>query len=68
MGTVFGWVFFSHQVGAASAAYLGGLARATVGDYTMAFLMGGALALMAGMLALRIKEVRIKEVGSSQHH
>jgi hypothetical protein len=27
VGAVFGWVFFSHQVGAALAAYLGGVTR-----------------------------------------
>ncbi len=54
-GTVFGWVFFAHQVGAASAAYLSGVARTTMGDYTIPFMTGGALALLGGMLALRAR-------------
>jgi predicted MFS family arabinose efflux permease len=54
VGTVYGWVFAAHQAGAASAAYLGGLARDTFGDYTPAFLAAGALAVMGGLLTLRI--------------
>ena len=54
VGAVFGWVFFAHQVGAALAAYLGGLARATLGDYQFSFLIAAVLAIMGGMMALRI--------------
>jgi MFS family permease len=54
VGTVFGWVFFSHQVGAAAAAWLSGVARASLGDYAATFLVGGALALTAAVLAMRI--------------
>ena len=55
VGAVFGWVFFSHQVGAALAAYLGGVARDSLGDYTAAFLAAGALAILAALMASRIK-------------
>ena len=41
VGTVFGWVFLSHQIGAALASYLGGVSRDTFGDYTAAFLGPG---------------------------
>jgi sugar phosphate permease len=54
VGSVFGWVFFSHQVGAALAAYLGGLARVQLGDYGLAFLVAGLLAMFGALLALRI--------------
>ena len=54
VGVVFGWVFCAHQFGAALAAYLGGLARVTLGDYQAAFLGAGALAICGGLLALRI--------------
>jgi predicted MFS family arabinose efflux permease len=54
VGTVFGWVFFAHQLGAASASWLGGRARDTLGDYLLTFLVAGAIALGAGLLALRI--------------
>lgn len=55
VGTVYGWVFCSHQVGAASAAWLGGVARDTMGDYWLAFLVAGVIALAAGLLSLGIK-------------
>ena len=54
VGAVFGWVFFSHQVGAAMASYLGGVARDSLGDYTAAFLAAGILAILAALLASRI--------------
>ncbi|CAA9434418.1 MAG: Uncharacterized MFS-type transporter [uncultured Rubrobacteraceae bacterium] len=55
VGAVFGWVFFSHQVGAALAAYLGGVARDSLGDYTAAFLAAGALAILAAFMASSLK-------------
>ena len=54
VGAVFGWVFFSHQVGAALAAYLGGVTRDSSGDYTMAFLAAGLLAILAALMVSRI--------------
>lgn len=54
VGTIFGWVFAAHQLGAALAAWLGGIARDTLGDYQVAFITGGALALLGGLMALRI--------------
>jgi MFS family permease len=54
VGTVFGWVFCAHQVGAALAAWLGGVARDMAGDYGPAFLAAGALAITAALLSLRI--------------
>jgi sugar phosphate permease len=54
VGQVFGWVFFAHQVGAALASYLSGLARVHLGDYGLAFLVAGLLAMLGGLMALRI--------------
>lgn len=54
VGTVFGWVFFSHQLGAASASYLGGVARDTLGNYTLAFLSAGVLAFLGALMALGV--------------
>lgn len=59
VGTVYGWVFCSHQIGAALAAWLGGLARDTLGDYGVAFLVAAAIAQAAALLALRIDHVTI---------
>ena len=54
VGAVFGWVFFSHQVGAALASYLGGVARDSLGDYTAAFLAAGILAILAALMVSRV--------------
>ncbi len=54
VGVVYGWIFASHQVGAATAAWLGGVARDTLGSYSLAFAVAGSIAVAAGMLALTI--------------
>jgi MFS family permease len=51
---VYGWVFASHQVGAAVAALGAGLVRTVVGDYRLAFVTSGVLCLFAALLALAI--------------
>jgi sugar phosphate permease len=55
VGTLFGWIFFAHMVGAALAAYLAGVARDLLGDYTLAFLSAGALGLLAVAFSLGIR-------------
>lgn len=54
VGTVFGWVFCAHSLGASLAAWLGGVARDTFGSYGLAFLVAGGIAIAAAGLALRI--------------
>jgi len=51
---VFGWVFASHQVGAAIAAGLAGLARTSLGSYGIAWFAAGGLCLGAAVLSVRI--------------
>ncbi|WP_338101178.1 hypothetical protein [Serinicoccus marinus] len=51
---VFGWVFASHQLGAAVAATAAGVVRDTQGDYTLAWLTAGGLCLGAAVLSLMI--------------
>jgi MFS family permease len=58
VGQVFGWIFFSHQVGAAAAAYLGGLAHVVFGDYQLAILSAGFAGLVAAGLSLQVREQR----------
>jgi MFS family permease len=53
-GLVFGWVFAGHQIGAAFAAYGAGLTRTQLGTYVPAFIVAGALCLVAAVLALCI--------------
>jgi MFS family permease len=54
VGVVFGWIFCAHQFGAASAAFFGGVIRTVLGTYTLAFLIGGGVAICGAFLALRI--------------
>ncbi|HET7771552.1 MAG TPA: MFS transporter, partial [Chloroflexota bacterium] len=55
VGTVFGWIFFAHQAGAALAAYLGGVAREVAGDYHFAFLTAGLVAIMGGLMTVCVR-------------
>lgn len=52
---IFGWVVVGHQMGAASAAFLAGLARTMEGRYLEAFVIAGITALAAAFLSLLIR-------------
>ena len=54
MGTIYGWIFCSHMIGAALAAYLGGAVHDVLGDYTSMFLSAGLLGFIAAAMALRV--------------
>jgi predicted MFS family arabinose efflux permease len=51
---VFGWIAAGHQMGAASAAFLGGALRTAQGTYIEAFFIAGAAGLLAAVLSLLI--------------
>jgi MFS family permease len=55
VGIVYGWVFASHMVGAAIAAWVAGVVRDSVGDYAAAFVAAGWIAIIAGFAALAIR-------------
>ncbi|MEN3110303.1 MFS transporter [Uliginosibacterium paludis] len=55
---VFGWVVAGHQLGAAFAALLGGVLRNSLGTYTVATMISGALCLVAAVMVLRINRPR----------
>jgi MFS family permease len=55
VGKVYGWIFMSHQIGAAIMASTAGALRTWLGDYHSAFFSGGVIALVAAGLALQIK-------------
>ncbi len=55
---VFGWVFAAHMVGAAAAAAVSGVMRASSGDYLSAWLLAGSLALAAAVAVLFIPRLR----------
>ena len=54
VGVVFAWIYASHQLGAAFAAWAGGATRTWFGTYTYSFVAAGALCLLASALSLRI--------------
>jgi predicted MFS family arabinose efflux permease len=51
---IFGWVFASHQIGAATAAFLAGLSRSVSGSYLDAFVSAGFVGIAAAFMALAI--------------
>jgi MFS family permease len=56
---VYGWIFASHQLGAASAAFAAGAIRSSFGDYFAAFIIAGALCLAAAAMSIRIGRATI---------
>jgi len=55
VGTLYGWIFACHQLGAATAAFGAGWIRVWFGDYYVAFFAGATLALIAAGLASLIR-------------
>ena len=55
---VFGWILAGHQLGAAAAAFFGGMLRQMQGDYTTAFLIAGMTGIAAACIALLIDTSR----------
>jgi predicted MFS family arabinose efflux permease len=58
LGTLYGWIWFSHMLGAALAAYAGGLFRVWLGDYHLTFISAAVMGFIAVGLALRISAPR----------
>jgi sugar phosphate permease len=53
-GVIYGWIGASHQLGASLAAFGAGAIRTELGDYRLAFLISGALCLLAGAAFLTV--------------
>jgi predicted MFS family arabinose efflux permease len=51
---VYGWIFASHQLGAAFAAFAAGAMRTWLGDYQLTFISAGLLCMIASGLVIRI--------------
>jgi sugar phosphate permease len=56
---VFGWVFASHQLGAAVAAAGAGWIRDMRGDYDLAFYVAAGLCAVAALLCLKVRNVQV---------
>ncbi|WP_460526211.1 MFS transporter [Flindersiella endophytica] len=67
---VFGWVFASHQIGAAIAATGAGLIRDGMGSYTVAFTGAGLLCFLAAAMSISIGGPRraSKEQAAGDEH
>ncbi|WP_246025518.1 MFS transporter [Saccharopolyspora antimicrobica] len=59
---VFGWVFASHQVGAAAVATIAGVVRDQFGDYAAAWYGAGLLCLLATAFSVSIRRRAPEEV------
>jgi predicted MFS family arabinose efflux permease len=55
---VFGWIVAGHQIGAATAAWMGGAIRQATGSYLTAFVISGATGIIAAVIALLVKRQR----------
>lgn len=60
LGTLFGLTLLTHQIGGFLGAWLGGLAITRFGDYTWMWWADIALALLAAVLNLPIREARVQ--------
>jgi len=56
VGELSGWIFFSHQVGAALGAAIAGWVFEAYGSYAPAFMSAGLLGILAAGLTLLIRE------------
>lgn len=66
LGTLFGLTLFSHQIGGFFGAWVGGLVISRFGDYTWMWYADMALALLAAVANLPIRETRIvRSVGAA---
>ena len=54
IGIMVAWITVVHQLGSASAAYIGGVLRIAFGTYLEAFMMSGMLLLAAAIMVLLI--------------
>ena len=59
VGTLYGWIWFSHMIGAALAAYAGGFFRVALGDYHLTFVSAAIMGFIAVGLVLRISPARV---------
>ncbi|WML48600.1 MFS transporter [Neobacillus sp. PS3-34] len=55
-GIVYGWIFASHQVGAAVAAFGGGIIFKVFDSYTWAFSIAGMFCILASLFVIIIKK------------
>ncbi len=65
LGQIYGWIFFSHMLGAALAAWLGGAMHDWLGDYTAVFLSAGLMGFVAAGMTLRLSSAAGRARGTA---
>lgn len=65
LATLFGLVLFTHQIGGFFGAWLGGVAFARGGDYSWMWYADAALATIAAILNLPIREARMPQTAAA---
>jgi sugar phosphate permease len=58
VGIVYGWIYAAHMLGAAILAQVAAVIRDTAGDYSLAYLTAGWMAVAAGVVALALRRGR----------
>ncbi len=54
LGSIYGWIYCSHMIGAGIASYAGGFFRETLGDYHLVFASAAIFGLVATAMSLSI--------------
>jgi MFS family permease len=65
MGTLFGFVFFSHQVGSFIGVWLGGFLYERTGSYDVVWWLGVALGIFAALVHLPIREKPVERLAAA---
>ena len=62
MGTLYGLVFFSHQIGSFLGVWMGGRLYDATGDYTLVWWIGIGVSVFSTLIHIPIKEQRLQTV------
>jgi sugar phosphate permease len=54
LGSIYGWIYCSHMVGAGIASFAGGFFRDMLGDYHLIFISAAVMGIMASTLAMSL--------------
>ena len=65
MGTLYGLVFFSHQIGSFLGVWMGGRLYDATGDYTLVWWIGIGVSIFSTLIHIPIKEERLQTAKSS---
>ncbi|MEH7255555.1 MFS transporter [Neobacillus niacini] len=65
-GIIYGWIFASHQAGAAVAAFGGGLIYRFFSSYTWAFFLAGVFCLLASLFVIIIKKQHSSQLSNEE--